>query len=43
MLLQKEVGEGFRWIDGRYENTKSLTIYSELPAGEYYVLVMPEW
>ena len=44
VLLQKEINDdGFRWIDGRYDQQKSLTIDGELTAGEYYALVIPEW
>ena len=43
LILQKEYQEGFRWIDGKYAKTKSITIESDLEPGEYYVIVLPEW
>ena len=43
ILLQKEFNGGYRWIDGRYDNQKSMTIETEFEIGEYYIVIMPEW
>lgn len=43
-MLEKEIGDqGYRWIDGRYDNQKSMTIDCELKKGEYYLVIIPEW
>lgn len=41
--MQKEFNGGCRWIDGRYDNQKSMTIDVDLEPGEYYIIVIPEW
>ena len=43
VLLEKEAHEGYRWIDGKYENWKSVTLDFDLEAGEYHILIIPEW
>ena len=41
IILQKEFHEGYRWIDGRYGNYKSIFMELKLEKGEYYVVIMP--
>ena len=43
ILLQKEFDGDCRWIDGRYCNSKSINFSNKLEAGEYYILLLPEW
>lgn len=43
ILMQKEYNGGYRWIDGRYDNQKTLTIETELESGDYYLVILPEW
>ena len=44
LLLKEPTGKGYRWIDGRYDNQKSLTINTDvLETGQYHLIIMPEW
>jgi hypothetical protein len=42
LLIQREFN-GYRWIEGKYSNSKSISLHSSLSQGEYYLLIMPEW
>ena len=44
ILLLKEVNNnGYRWIEGSYDNQKNIHIEADLESGEYFVFVLPEW
>jgi hypothetical protein len=43
ILLKEQNNQGYRWIDGRYDNQKNMTVEGDFEAGEYYVFVLPEW
>ena len=43
LLLQKEVEGDVRWIGAGYSNKKTISFTKRLEAGEYYMVVMPEW
>lgn len=42
VLVQREYN-GYRWIRGKYTNSKSNILSATLSPGEYYLIIMPEW
>ncbi len=42
ILVQKEA-DSYRWIGAAYSNGKITKISASLTAGEYVVILMPEW
>jgi hypothetical protein len=43
LLLQREFDGDCRWVDAKYSNSKSINFLRRLEAGEYYVVLLPEW
>jgi hypothetical protein len=35
--------QGYRWINAAYTNSKNTQLSCNLEAGEYLVIIMPEW
>ena len=42
MLVLKDI-DGFRWIDGNYDNHKVMSINCQLEPGEYFIVIIGEW
>ena len=42
LLVQREFN-GYHWVDGVYSKGKSAVLEASVTAGEYYLLIMPEW
>ena len=43
MILVMKEPTGYRWVGAQYEKRKIVKIDRELEAGEYFVIVIPEW
>lgn len=43
MILVMKEHRGYRWIGAEYSNKKSMKITSNLNAGEYIIIILPEW
>jgi hypothetical protein len=43
VILVKKEGNSYCWIAGAYTNKKTTMIEASLGAGEYIVILMPEW
>ena len=43
MVVMKEGDKGYRWIGGTYKKGKIATLTCRLEAGEYFIVLMPEW
>jgi hypothetical protein len=43
MLLVQREYNGYRWIEGKYTNSKSTVLSASLAPGDYYLIIMPEW
>jgi hypothetical protein len=43
IIVMKEGDHSYEWIDGVYGKSKSIKVDCRLDAGDYYVLLIPEW
>jgi hypothetical protein len=43
MVVTRDGANGYRWIGGKYDNTKVIVLDLNLEPGEYFVLVTGDW